>query len=360
METDRYGMLRDMFLAGPIEMRLGHTNGTVFPYEDYELPVVLREPIVSNDCGPVLGYKSCGRSSIVPADGKWFKGKGVYPRPFKKWWTGEPFGGMSKDRALNELGSSKKIHEKFKEYGYHGPIIPVALVEYDIPFNESEKIFAEVLESFGDSRLSSVSSRLGHANGNMKLMKSMDGEYRGNLVRELVSWLGFCHRVIKESGEYPGETSYGLENYVLYSVGDGFGIGRVDLASASQSKLSYFEKYRMGDLGDISGQHAEYTTLLDIRARLGSDPKAFRKAMKEFRSGDAGPEFDHDACLSHKRDFEKPYYASFDGDEVPNPIDKKMIYTLFDKVRLAPQDEPSIRHCQFLQKYIEDMNNGLL
>jgi len=326
---------QDMLLDGRAGRKLAEAYGVVFPYEEYDLPNLLTRPLVVSEKGSIPAYRSGERSSIVHADKRWFKKKGDHPRQFEKWESGEPFGGMSKSRALNELESSKKVHEKLIGFGYNGPMFPAALVEYDVQFTETEKVYSAILEIFGDTRVSSVSARLIKAN---KLGMLVDQRYREQLMKGLLSWLGFSHRVIRDTRRFPIEVSYGLNNCVLYDVGCGYGVGRIDLNSASEDNLSAFKKMHASDMWELLTSYMPFPVLPKIAKKLN---KPVGKLLRQYENGGLTIEplivdiVDKAVgeCL-HK--FESIYYNFFDNDEIPKPIDRLLIHRLFDAIRIPP------------------------
>lgn len=112
-------------------------KGTVSAYNGYDLPALLRRPLVQDTNGTINAYKSGGRSSIVKVEDRWFKKKGDKPIPGKEWSSGQPDGSMTYDKALNELQVAEKVDRHLQDFGYHGALIPAGLVEYEIPFSSS-------------------------------------------------------------------------------------------------------------------------------------------------------------------------------------------------------------------------------
>ncbi len=324
---------RDMFLGGAVGTGLSYAEGTVIPYNGYELPPTLAAPLIVDKNGQISAYLSGGRSSVVPVERKWFKKKGDRPKISEKWPSNEPYGGMSRVRASTELDFAKRIHERFKEFNCSGPMVPAALVEYEIPFNGSERVCSAILEIFGDTRVSQISARIVKANRKGKLL---DRKYRDELMKELISWLGFSNRMMKDTGAFPSPSSHGLNNYVLYELHDGFGISRIDFGSCSQNNSRNF--YHRVVLGELLSCELPFQNLSRIAQEFNLP---FKQLLQQFEKG--GIPIDTLDLRTVKtiqadvvRSCENIYYDFFDRGEVPRPIERKLIYKLFEAVQIPP------------------------
>lgn len=172
---------RDIHLAASPIVGLSYVKGNVKPYNGYKLPNVLKRPLIQDRKGRLKGYQSGARSAIIHANKIWYKKKGDNPIPNEKWSSGEPYGGMSYEKAMTELRASERIDGRFREFGYHGPLLPVALVEYDMHFENGKKIHSAILEIFGDTRVSSIDARLMKANKKGILLNK---EFRTCIIKQ--------------------------------------------------------------------------------------------------------------------------------------------------------------------------------
>jgi len=333
---------RDMFLRGAETVECSYERGKVIPFKGRKLPSLLRTPLVQIEDGPIQAYKSGERSSIVHTHKKWFKKKGDNPMWGVKTPTGEPLGGMSYQKAVNELETNEKIDLKLQEFGYRNSLSPVALVEYDMPFENGTKICSAILETFGDTRVSSIVARLGKAN---RLGLVLDVEYRTRLLSHIGSWLGFNHRILRETSTFPTPASSETSNYAIYRLNSGFAIGRVDFGSATTQSDSDYSKLYGTIFGELKSMHIEFV-VAPVAARHGIDIK---NLLYGFETGRIAIEIGNEENLVEengqqvlrikKEDanfgpIDKSYYDAFDGKIVPQPIERNLVYRLFDTVKI--------------------------
>lgn len=342
---------RDIHLAASPIVGLSYVKGDVRPYNDYKLPSILKTPLIQDKKGRLKAYTSGARSTIIHANKIWFKKKGDNPVPNEKWTSGEPYGGMSYEKALTELQTSERINSRFREFGYHGPFYPAALVEYDMPFENEKKIHSAILETFGDTRVSNIDSRLIKAN---KLGVLLNRKFRTDVAKQIASWLGFDNRILIDAGIFPEPISYNLSNYAIYRLGDGFGISRIDFASSQTDREPEIELYDgifrewmschvpilLAKSVDKFGIPFEKTVrdieLESLRVHLGEEDKLYKENGKNVLQVNKK---DFHASLE---EFAKSYHDSFDGKVIPQPINRKLIYEIFDKVEIPKVDPRTI------------------
>jgi hypothetical protein len=314
----------------------GKVRSEGYAYQGNDLPWELSEPLVESSLQApdyIKGYISGSRSAVVSFGGHWYKIKGIAPSPDGLWWTGEPVGGMSKKQAENELRCSGKLADAFREYGYDGPTIPMALVEHDMPYKTKDKtmenIHACILRTEGNIRMDSIIGKLGKSN-EMGLTEG-SGPIR-ELVKKIASWVGFSNRLVMEQSIFPNDRSYGLDNFALFMVGEGYGISLVDFDNASSSQESHFKKEHVKIPDQLSSPLVEY----QIFDRHSKENKSDIKGMIAIHGRDY---FDIDQIDSgygivemnaEMESVRQAYFEAFDSFEAPNPIGKKLVKNILD------------------------------
>ncbi len=332
-----------MFLRGSLTVKLSNTDGTVTTYNDYKLPSLLRHPLIQTEDGSISTYASGGRSSIVHAHKKWFKKKGDKPLPGFKY-RDEPYGGMSPEKAMTELRTSEKVDAKLREFGYHGALYPAAFVEYEIPFENGRNVCSAILETYGDTRVGNLTARLLKDN---RHGVRLDKEFREELLMKLSSWLGFTHRIMAETSTFPAPISYELGNYAIYNLGNGFGVSRIDFGSSKPENSQDHSNLYYSVFNELVSTHVSFVASSTAN-RLGLSFKELAHDFEYQKLALQGTD-DEEKLVSHngrkvlfvKKDefkvlnkFETFYRDALDGKVVPEPVDKKLIYRVFDTVKI--------------------------
>lgn len=315
-------------------------SGQFSPYNG-EAPEIFSQPLVIGDSGngSIEGVESGGRSAIIEC----YKLKGCSPEEGKNY-DGEPFGGMSSKKCLNELDSSKRVSDKYDEYGFAAPLTPLGMFKYEMQFNENP-VFCAILKCNGDTRISEAEARL------LSLPKRhpdlWNHKYLDAVLSGIAAWTGFNHRILQEAEVAPAENSFDLNNYVLYRVnGSGYGAARVDLSSAlngseSRKTLEKKKEFDKKEITQVPGvvfdvQIAKDFGFLYREIRRGShkgkDIKlVVSKSEREWKEGNKSEIILH---VNEKR-FEwqdkirKTYLKFAEGTDVPEPVDEKIIQALF-------------------------------
>lgn len=326
------GVSEMFFSGGAPKLRLKKTDGEVIPYNGYRLPEILGEkPLVQSHDGRLQAYKSGNRSSIVFADGEWYKKKGDAP-VWGEVHGDEPFGSMSRQRAMNELDVNRRIEERMSGYGTSGPLVPAAIVDYEDRSGMTCYNYAHsaVLKTLGETRLSSIDARLNAANREGILI---DEAYRFALLGKIAEWMAFSHRVLKESSVYPSERSFSLGNYAVYKVSGGFGVGRVDLSAATASSDYNFDRMAKSMMHEMIGTHGVMLIAKEASARSGRSFKGtLNKVSTEGVRADPGMDAVYESVKRKlAREFDERYDKFMDGG-VPSPINGGMLHRLFDEV----------------------------
>jgi len=217
--------LKEVALDRRDEIRLSHTSGSVSPYKGFELPKIFTKPLIYDPNGEIQAFSSGGRGALLKY-GKWFKLKGVRPERGKVYEdSGEPFGGMSRKKAIRELEANDLVNKGFKKYGYKGPLIPVGNIEYDIPFN-GENICCSIFRTLGDTRIFNILR-----NKYQRALKERDKSL-GEFFIKVSEWMGLTDRILIEQDIATNRYMGGLGNFTFYRLRDGYGIGPVDLSSS--------------------------------------------------------------------------------------------------------------------------------
>lgn len=164
--------------------------------------------------------------------------------------------------------------------------------------------------------------------------------------KTIASWLGFANRILIDTETFLEPISYNLSNYAIYRLGDGFGISRVDLASSKPDRDPEIELHedRFRELMSchvpiLLAQKAENfgipfeKAVRDIELELlhiyfGKEDKLYKENGRSVLQIDKK---DFDDSIE---EFGKSYHDSFDGKTIPKPIEKKLIYEIFDKVSI--------------------------
>jgi len=273
--------LKEVALDRRNEIRLSHTAGTVNAYKGYNLPGILTRPLIYNPNGDILAFSSGERGALIKSD-KWFKLKGVKPKPNEVYEeTGEPLGGMSREKAIRELEANELLNKGYEKYGYKGPLIPVAFFEYNVPFNGGN-ICCAVSQTLGDTRVINMFD---------KFLKTVVEEHDKSICEFLAKvnrWVGFGDRILKEQRIGLSNYSSGVGNFTFYRLENGFGLGPVDLSS-SELNTDKTERSTIFFLIDM----------LKVGNYLGNT--SLDKQMK------------------------KEYQNTFEGEIIPEPIEEKWI-----------------------------------
>lgn len=339
-------MVKDnpIFLDQREPILLSYTDGEVHEFEGYKLPETLRRPLIQDGSGYIVGFPSGGRSSIVEEDGKAFKYKGSKPAPNNLWGSGEPEGGMSEGHCMNELRMNRLISEKYLEYGLTPAMISSGWIKYSITDANKRDIYCAILEILGDTRLSTMNSRITGLIRKGEKIRSL--EFIKKLFAQLNAWMGFSDRVLFECGILPLDISFGLDNYVFYRMDGGYGVSRVDSASAETShEKQKFQAMANVDSNELNALIFSYISIPTIR-RLGLSVKKIMKDLEWSdmsltivkRKSDEKLEELEDGTKSlniWKKDFEwflyleKIYQDAFEGNIMPEPIDEALISELY-------------------------------
>jgi len=221
-------------------------DGEVIPWQNFELPSVLREPLVyvPGDGAPQI--VSGARSGLVHVDSRWFKLKGNRPPKDyspNNYGNDEPGGAMSEEAARQELEATGRIAKIMREYGFNPPHMPAALVKYNVEYNneylenkkwwqpwmtpkkrqrsQREHCFAAILQTYGETR---------PVNCKLTNTPPLFSKYcvEPPLHNSTPIWLGFAMRVFKEAGLNINLETIDPGNVACYQVNGGYGIFRID------------------------------------------------------------------------------------------------------------------------------------
>jgi hypothetical protein len=314
--------------------------GQFIPYNG-EAPEIFGQPLIIGDncSGNIEGIKSGGRSAIIGR----YKLKGCNPAEGKNY-DGEPFGGMSTKKCLNELDSSKKVYDKYEEYGFAAPLAPLGMFEYEMQFN-GKHVSCAILKCSGDTRISEAEAKL------LSLPERhhdlWNHKYLDAVLSGIAAWTGFNHRILREAEVAPAENSFDLNNYVLYRVnGSGYGVARVDLSSAingsgAREALEKKKEFDMREITQVPGVVCDVQiakdfgfSYRDIRrgSHKGMDIKlAVSDIEREWKEEDKNEVLLHvnEKRFEWQNNIRETYVKFAEGVDVPEPIDGKIIQALF-------------------------------
>lgn len=207
-------------------INLGYTGGVAHRYKNYNIPKKISRPVVYKPTGGVPAFYSNGRSALVKCDDRWFKLKGINPKPNETYKeSGEPFGGMSEKKATRELEANELIEKGFGKYGYEGPLTPVGYFEYNKPFNGG-KVCCAISQSRGDTRVYKI-----FGSNFFRALQERDKAFI-DFYSNIIEWIGFSDRILKEQRVSIPRHSCVPGNFVIYKQEEGYGIGPVDLSSS--------------------------------------------------------------------------------------------------------------------------------
>jgi len=242
------------FLFGEVRepLSLIKIEGKTFPYKNCYIPKIFRKPLKVSNKGGIKGWKSGGRSALIFYRGKWYDAQGVRPSE-KEWVQGIPKGGDTKTEAENEL----KAGDLFFNYGQknHVPALmkPICLFEYSNIKFQGEPVYAAVLETKGDLRLShflgnyltaaaNAYNRLKNDPSREAKINQITNNIKDGLTNKIGQWVGFWYRCLDENNllwgtsyeEKPDKTyilnsNAGNNNLTLYRLNNGVAVGIVDL-----------------------------------------------------------------------------------------------------------------------------------
>jgi|GEM_PF-5039198 len=314
--------------------------GQFIPYNG-EAPEIFSQPLVISDNGngSIEGIESGGRSAIIGR----YKLKGCNPEEGKNY-DGEPFGGMSPKKCLNELDSSKRVSDKYEEYGFAAPLAPLGSFEYEMQFN-GKPVSCAILKCSGDTRIPEAEVKL--LSLPKRHTKLWNHKYLDEVLSGIAAWTGFNQRILQEAEVAPAENSFDLNNYVLYCVNEnGYGVARVDLSSAlngsgARESLEKKKEFDKKDIAQVPGVVCDVQiakdfgfSYRDIRrgSHKGMDIKlAVSDIEREWKEENKNEVLLHvnEKRFEWQNKIRETYMKFAEGTDVPEPIGKEIINPLF-------------------------------
>lgn len=239
------------------------TDGKSLPYRDCCIPEIFRKPLIISATGEVKGwkskaFKSGGRSALVYHEGKWYDLEGVRPSE-KEYMPRVPVGGNSLVEAKNELNVGSLFFDYAEENKVQALMKPVCLFEYSKIQFEGEPVYASVLETKGDLRLShffgDYSIAAQKAYNRLKKDRSRDvkidritNKIKDKLTNKIGQWTGFWYRCLEKNnliwgtryaedpyGTYAVNSNSGNNNLAAYRLNDNVAVSIIDLDSCQYS-----------------------------------------------------------------------------------------------------------------------------
>ncbi|MHA2256079.1 MAG: hypothetical protein ACXAAM_08410, partial [Candidatus Heimdallarchaeaceae archaeon] len=263
------------------------------------------------------------RSAILFSDNKFFKYKGICPISKEFWSRGEPVGGMTQKSSIKEMEINEIVNKKYEEYDYESPIKPAAQVRLDVEFN-NERVFANINEIAGDTRLNMIVSRSLIKNDTKKLRE---------LSKSIYAWKGFSDRILKETGVklYPMDDD--LTNTVIYNLHDGFGVAKIDYELTEISKdTGWNNPSQLNQLNILPFNTILKEVSKKTNQTLG-EYDFFSATVEEIDDDNERIEYENKERIFYinknrfklMEEMKKEYYKTYDGEELPKPINEKII-----------------------------------
>lgn len=242
------------FLFGEVKepLFLAETEGKIVPYNNHNVPEIFRKPLIVSEKGTIRGWKSGGRSALIHFKGKWYDIEGVRPSG-KEWLPGLPEGGNTELEAKNELKAGSLLFCYGQKNGVTPLTKPICLFEYSKMKFQGEPLYAAVLETRGDLRLSyflgdyltaaaEAYERLKNDSGREAKIDRISQRIKNGLTNKIGQWTGFWYRCLDENNLLWG-TSYneeadktfslnsnaGNNNLTFYRVNHGVAVSIIDL-----------------------------------------------------------------------------------------------------------------------------------
>ena len=307
---------------------LMYVEGDVFPYNDYPLPEIFYSPLRKRTYQPTIGGLASGkRSAVIASNDGWFKYKGIIPLSKEYGGRGEPVGGMTEKTSKKEFVINEKINQIYGEYGCASPITPAAQVRFEKYFN-GEKIFANINKIEGDTRLHVLINRT---------IEKKDTKPLRELSKGIYSWKGFSDRVLKEARIRLSPIDDDLSNTVIYNVDGGFGLEKVDYELTDICNSDGWENPNLLKemnclpfniiLRDVYNNLNEDITPLDMIAAFITTIKNGDEKIERIE--DEINVYANEKRLELVGEMEKEYYKVYEGNYVPEPINKNLIKWFF-------------------------------
>jgi hypothetical protein len=230
---------------------LAEAEGKTIPCGNGHVPKIFSKPLIVSDRGEINGWKSGGRSALLHYEDRWYDLEGVRPSD-KEWMLGFPEGGSTRTEAENELKASALFHQYGQNLGIDALTRPVCLFEYSKIQFRGERLYASVLETRGDLRLShflgsyltvaaEAYEKLRNDSNKETKIDKITNDLKSRLTNKIGQWTGFWYRCLDESNllwgtsydEKPDKTTLnsnaGNNNLTFYRFKEGIGVAIVDL-----------------------------------------------------------------------------------------------------------------------------------
>jgi len=342
-------------------MHLRSAEGEVIPWNGSKMPI--EYPMVGSETrAKRYAIRSGGRAALVVDepevyDIRWYKLKGCCPIEGQSYENqflikmgvrsdGEgkrPFGGVRKVDSISELKATERIANKYDEYGVRPPMRPIGHVEYNMNFDGSP-VCCTVLQINGDTRASSFGGAW------MSLLQkdkktACDGAFIDTIVKGMVDWLAFNHRMLKESKVTPFECTFDADNYAFHEVDGGYGLGRVDLSAvefgSNKELMGRKEEFDLSILREfpVASGLRGYAKKVGVKLadllkstisisdgeveiiEIGNSEKETYKNENGIKTLHV-----HKERMQWVKDIEKRYIWALDSDKVPKPIPAELLH----------------------------------
>ncbi len=275
-------------------------KGGFIPFNSSEVPESISEPLMISDKGDIEAMPVGYRSSIVSYGNKHYKLKGCRPYDGTDFRDGEPFGVLSRTKALNELDITERLNDFYRSVRIEGPHEPLGNYVYENNI-DGRDIACNVFETRGELRMNQFFSRyLEHKDK----FKDMDYDF----ISGIFEWLGFAQHALKECniGINKYEKTIDPANHTISRIDGGYGIFCIDHSS---SRTGCYWKPQETYLDNLAIEWLVFGRYIS----MGYTAKDIRINEIEFEL-----DYDDIELIGSLKDQYREFYES--GD-VPEPLD---------------------------------------
>lgn len=320
---------------------LSKCDGHTVPYKS-TTPDMFETPLKITNEGEISGISSGERSALVYESNEWYKIKGAHPSDKVYQVEDNPVGGQKKSAAIQELNASNIMTRYGKKKGVVAPLTPVCYFDYEIPFQD-ETVCASVLTAHGDMRMTGFYGRFSELLS-MLYKNGLRNDFiifniKEQITNRIGEWLGFWYGSLEDQNMCWGsllldmdkppyfrvfDTNVGLDNIVVYDVGDRIGLSLIDLdrCAVTNERIKKFELHRIRHMLEIFDGATHFLEssnsiesikhwMIDRWSKSVFNSEVFAKDVKIFD-------------IPFPEEFEiMEYFKSGRKGHAPKPIDKE-------------------------------------
>ncbi len=321
-----------VYLSDRARINLDYAEGELYLFNDAKIPKIFEEPLILKKDGPIEGCSSGVRSAIIEypkESGVYYKLKGCSPE--EGYLGSEPFGAMSEKKCNNELYFNGKIWDVYEDDNLTGPLEPIGYFKYTKPVNN---VFCAILKCTGDTRYPELKKRI------LELPEEqpeLGEDCLNNLILEISAWMGYNQRVLKKLKIVPGKDTLDINNYVVHDVGGGFGIARIDFASALPGDNLSKKDFDLEMIEDISSNFCFAGAGKEFQIPLKAIDRGFYNGKKlVFKIGAVEKKTEDKNSITlyidkSRLDFvdktKENYEKYLEGNIIPKPVNWDIIFS---------------------------------